>query len=584
MIPVTPALKEAFNPNGGKGGRYIDYSLVWGVSNVEAEQNTTPAANEETLISRLSQLLNGNNEPLKIATFEPGGWPLDGSAVIPPRADELPDVEIGLIMPVLSDAGGYYPEPQELILTWPHKYGWIGFTVEFGHVPAADFIITYYEDTDVLHTTTVTGNTASTYVDMQGITQCNRVVLSITRCSLPHHRARVCEVLLGVQRRYNKSNSEGLQITESMDPLNERVPANELRISVDNFAADYNIFDPTGLYKYLQSRQQLAPRIGAQQANNQIGFVRMGTYYLQTPELKNNFTRLDLRATDLLGVLQDTYYTKGVYKTASLEHFLLDVSTDANVAVDYPAWFAGLTLATYIPTVSHAEAFRLIAQASNTVLYTNRDNKICFAEFSTEPLQTFAPADYTGTNGLQPSDDKIINTVEVAAVTWAMAALEEKLSEVTGSGVFSVKYEGSTNHGVVIDGGTLVSALYYADNAIIEITGGSATIYGHKLQKSAQTVSRTMALPNEQRLIYKLSGNPLIQSTNAGNVADHYLQLKVVKRRLVKMQYRGYPYIEMGDCVDYATSLFATQPFLVIKNALKLGGGMTGTLESRERL
>lgn len=582
MIPVSPQLKAAFNPNSGQGGRYIDYTLVWGVSNVEAQESAEPSAAEEAALSRITQLMNGVYEPLKIATFEPGGWPLDGTAVIPPRVGELPEAEIGLIMPVLSDAGGYYPAPQELVLTLPYKYAWLGVTMDFGPVPAADFTITYYEDLDVIHTTTVSDNTASTYVDMQGITQCNRVVLSITRCALPYHRVRICDILLGVQRRYNKSNSEGLQITETIDPLNERVPANELRISVDNFAAEYNIFDPTGLYKYLQLRQQLAPRIGAQQENGAIGFVPMGAYFLQAPELKNNFTRLDLRATDILGVLQDTYYTKGVYKTATLEQFLQDIAADAGVFVDYPAWFSGVTLTSYIPSVSHAEALRRIAQASSTLLYTNRENRICFAELPHVPLQTFGPADYSGNNGLQPSDDKIINTVEVAAVSLAVAPAAEKLAEASGTGILVVKYEPSTNHSVVVDGGALVSAEYYIDNAVLEITGGTATINGHKLQQSTQTVSQTIALPNEQHLIYKVSGNPLIQAVNAGDVAEHYLQLKAVKRRLVKMQYRGYPYIETGDCVDFDTNAYATQPFIVVKNALKLGGGMTGTTEARE--
>lgn len=582
MITISPELKEAFNPNSGEGGRYIDYSLEWGVVNQDAQDNLSANAAEETSISRIAQVVNSDRAPLSFATFEAGGMPLDGSVVVPPRTTELPDAEIGLIMPVLSDADGYYASEQEIFLTLPQEYSWIGMTVNFGAVPARDFYIQYSNGGGVIHTTEVSDNTTSEYVDMQGVTGCNSIRVSITRSALSFHRVRFLEVNLGIVRKYNKTNSEGLEITETFDPLNERVPANELKISVENFAADFNIFDPSGLYKYLQSRQQLTPRIGALIADNALEHVGMGRYYLSSPELKNNFTRLDLKATDILGVLMDTIYTKGTYKTATMAQFADDVAADAGVTLRYPSAFEALSMATYIPTVAHAEAFRRIAQATGTYLYIGRDDVIEFSTPSAVSLQAMTKDDYKSGSGLAPSDDKIINTIEVEAAALEVKATAEKLAEVTGAGMHTVKYAPSTAHSAAVTGGTLTSATYYADNAVLVITGGTAVISGKKLVQNITTASANNRQAGEASLIYTVKGNPMIQAVNAADVATRYLQLKAVKRRLVKMQYRGYPYLEVADSVNFDTNLHETQGFVITKNTLKLGGGMTGTIETRE--
>ena len=49
------------------------------------------------------------------------------------------------------------------------------------------------------------------------------------------------------------------------------------------------------------------------------------------------------------------------------------------------------------------------------------------------------------------------------------------------------------------------------------------------------------------------------------------------------MLYRGYPYLEMGDIVNYQLDETATQNFFLTKNTMKLGGGMTGEAISHER-
>lgn len=581
MITVSPELKEAFNPNQGQGGRYIDYSVRFEVINHDAQDEATPSAQEDTRISRLLQITNRNSDTLDFATFEPGGWPLDGSKAIPPRPGEAPDIEVGLVMPDLSDGGGYYDAPQVITLTTVGRYNLLAVTLDFGFVPAADFDIALYDGATLLHHHEVMGNSERRYLMRQAVDGVNKVLVTITKSAVPQRKARLVEFTFGVSLHYDKSTGYGLDITEVIDPLNERVPAGDLRMLVDNFARDFNLFDPTSLYAYFQDRQEISPRIGAQMEDGSMGYIGMGRYYLQRPQLKGSLSKLELRAVNLLGVLSESTYTKGVYKTASLAAFADDVAEDAGVKVQYPDSWANTVMTAYIPSVTHSEAFRMLSQATGTILSVSRDDVVIFSEFGQDVLQAFGPFDYR-VGGFAPSDDDIINTVAVEVSSLTLGSAEE-LAKVEGAGTHYVQYGPSAEQKATVAGGNIVSAAFYADNAIVAIDGGTLTISGKKIVTNKTTTIASVAQPNERRYVYEVRGQPFIQSSNGQFVAERYLGMKATHRKSVTIQYRGYPYLEMGDVLSFEAGSMQTGPFVLTKNTLKLAGGMTGTLESRER-
>ena len=178
----------------------------------------------------------------------------------------------------------------------------------------------------------------------QAVDSVNKTVITVVRSAHPFRKVRLVECLFVVSLQYDKSTGYGLGITEVIDPLNERVPASDMRLTVDNFAQEFNLFDPTSLYAF-QDRSLL--RIGAQMADGAMGYVPMGKYYLKRPQLKGNLSKLELWAVNLLGVLAESIYTKGIYKTASLAEFAEDAAADAGVMVKYPASWNGITMTAY---------------------------------------------------------------------------------------------------------------------------------------------------------------------------------------------------------------------------------------------
>lgn len=604
MIDID--FKEAFNPIGE--GRQIEYQVNWFVVNERAQESAELSAVSEPGISRPSQVTNRRSTALNFASFELGGFPLDGSAVVPPRPHEMPDAEIGLILQGLSDANGNFISARTVTLTLPEPESWLALTINWGRSPAIDFEVEYYNGDTLLHTTAVTDNTLLEYVDMYGAEDCDKVVISVTKAA-PYRRVHIAEVSFGAMRTHDKTNTISFDITENFDPLNERTPANELRLEVENFAEEYNIYDPDSISEFIQTGQEIKAKIGAV-TDDGTHYVDMGTYYLTDVENKGN--NLTIKAVNLIGKLQNTSYTTGKYKTASFAEFAQDVAADAGVTVSFPSSFSERNITAYIPSVSHAEAFRRIAQATMTYLYVNRDNIIVFADpyqiksytmvnstvrimlngkqiekgviiHSNRVQQTMTQDDYIE---LTPSTDKHINTVEVEAIDYTVAEEKELLVEKRGGGnEHSVRYNPAIDVDIFVFLGVVTAKEIYVDNANFTANLGEfgrAQLTGRKLIENKELYIQNNRKGNEPPAVYSIKGNSLIAPAIAPSVANHYLKMKAVHNRITKMTYRGYPYIEMADCINFDNGKVISQGFIVTKNTLRLAGGMTGTLEARE--
>lgn len=586
MVDVSPELKQAFNPNDGNGERVIDYSLVFYVVNNEAQAEAVPqvpAEQQASEISRAVQITDGQSTPIKFVTFETSGWPLDGSGCVPPRVNEASGAEIGLVMNDLSDENREFEDTQNITITTPSKHNLLGLILDWGDSVACDFQVDFWSDNAIVHTVQVTGNTKSSFKNDWAVQDVNKVVVHVSKTALPYRRVRLCEITFGSIKTYNKANSGTLTISESIDPMNERVPANELKMSVDNFAREYNIFDPTGVYAYFQDRQVMEPSIGAMKEDGTFEYIPMGRYYLRKPKLSGNLSKLEFTAVDALGQLQDTTYSKGHYMSGSMFQFVSGIASDAGVRVVHPLSFIVIPVHSYIPSVSHADALRMIAQATNTVLSANRRGEIEFASLGEDSIMELTCYDYRMNNGFSPSDDEPYNAVKVEYMNVRAGSQAEVLATATGTGTLYISYDPSTNHSFTIDGGELQSAEFYVDNAVLTITGGTVTISGKKLIIDKNSLVKSAARPGEQLYIKEIKGNPFIDASRAEKVADYALRMIAQKRRIVQISYRGYPYLEMGDIVRYNTGEYTTAPFFITKSTFNLNGGMTGTLESRER-
>ena len=589
MIVTSPETKAAFNPGDGRGGRYVTYQVALEIMNNEAQDSVTVTAAQDASISRPEQAYNRSGEVLDVISFEGFGWRLDGSQYVPPRVDEVPSAEMGLWMAEISDAEGYFSTPQLITATTPAPYSYVATSFNWGHTIATDYSVRWLGAGDVLIAEQdVVGNTQRQVVVNQATEGVVKIEIRVTRTLLPNRRVRLAEITMGAIKIYDKTNSTSLRIDETLDPFNATAPANTLRLVADNFSREFNVLDPVGIYEFFRGKRVITASIGAQREDGSIEYIPMGTYYTRAPAMRGNLTTMELEAVNLLGQLQATTYTHGTYRTGTLASFIDELATDAGIFVEYPARFTSITLSGYLPSRTHADLFRMLSAAGSTLMRVSRDNRLVFFDPVLASELTFGSEDYRMGDGIDPSDDTIFNAVDIAVATPTAEATATELARAGTTGTSITTREFYADNAVIT---TNAGVLNIQHSPAVDVTAtldsGQVVLMGRKINLNERTLRLTeQLLPNEEVYAHPVAANIFVQAVNADAVATRMLELRATQRRKVQASYRGYPFVELGDVVDYVLpdGLTPTQAFFITSNSLNLsGGGMTGTLSSRER-
>jgi len=364
MLNVSQALKDAFNPNGGKGPREIDYRFVYGIANEEALGIMVPSASyENQTVSRLYQT-TVREEETHFVTFENQGWPLGAGWKIAPKYNESArNMHIGYVSRLISDENGLYGVTSEYISfaqdAWPldgtrnvppnsgetpqatvyptyiadfsgdeegvilpfddeddHFYDpyepgepidLLALTIDFGDTVMSDFHVVFYdksftdEDRQVVYQVDVTGNTDSVFELQQNVDGVKSVEVVGVRSLLPYKSFRVVYLYPGAVFEFAKSNTSEITVDLACDLLQERAAGGALTVECPNFHGEYNIMDPRGIFRYFKEYQRIIGYVGARKDDGVFGYMPFGDWYVSSVSQKNNFRTLVFEAVDALG-------------------------------------------------------------------------------------------------------------------------------------------------------------------------------------------------------------------------------------------------------------------------------------------
>ncbi|MEY2703884.1 MAG: hypothetical protein RLY43_2523, partial [Bacteroidota bacterium] len=359
---------------------------------VEFKQVDTTAVDDVTVTATSTETISdpqysADGEYLSFAnyaTFETDRWLLDGSFKLLPTT--APYDNMGWWSSAFSGAGGSFAVTQVLTYQFTVDHDSIGFTIFFDKINnefAVDFSLVAYNSSNVvINTFTVTGNTLTSYRVETPVADYRKVILNITKWSKVDRRARVEELIFGLNQVYDGNKLISLKLVEEIDPVSIKSPQNEFSFSIDNSDYAYDILNPDGVYSYLQKKMEIIGHIGIM-VNGAIEYAKLGTFYLLS---WNTPTKLEASfvARDRLELLQKTY-RKGLYQSRTLYNLAIDVLTEEGLtADDYSVDTAlqSITVNSYIPILKTREALNLIAVAGNAICYIDRDNKITIKQLT----------------------------------------------------------------------------------------------------------------------------------------------------------------------------------------------------------
>ena len=314
------------------------------------------------------------------ATLEKNLWVLDGSREILPASDYG---ENGYIGDVICGASRTFSKNPIISVNFSKVFTDLitGVSIVWSNVfgeYATDFIVTAYNDNQVVATETVTGNTEVSLTVYVDIVNYNKITIEVLKWSIPHRRARITAIQIGTELVYTKNDIMSYSHSQDVDLISASLPKSEISFSIDNVDNSFNPNNNESLAKYLMERQEVKVKYGYKLDDN-VEWIDCGTFYISEWDAPQNGLQANFTARDLLEFMTGTYY-KGVFGTSSLYDLAVDVLRDANLPLDEDGvvkWVIDESLKNIyttapLPIDTHANCLQLIANAGSCAIWQDR--------------------------------------------------------------------------------------------------------------------------------------------------------------------------------------------------------------------
>lgn len=381
---------------------YVEISFD--IADPDAVADATSEDNGAVYIANTKQVVSEVDKNIvPYATLEENLWLLDGSRRFIPEANYGDN---GFIGNTLSRGDGGFDNNPVVNIKFSKAHEPIipGITITWGiayNEYAEVFKITAYNGSSVVAERKIDDNTSVKSVVEMDIENYDLIRIEIMKWCLPHHRPRISEIFVGVNKVYDKSDITGYEHEQEISPIGATTPINKVGFSIDN---SENQFDPnniTGVSKYLMERQEMRVRYGMKLNDGTIEYIPAGVFYLSGWDAPQNGMEASFTARDLLEFMRRNY-TKGEYKPdgVSLYDLAISVLNEARLPLNDDGsvkWIVDESLKDIrtvapLPVKPLSECLQYIAQAACCVLYCDRKGILHI-----EPIAT-TPTDYALTS------------------------------------------------------------------------------------------------------------------------------------------------------------------------------------------
>ena len=424
---------------------YVEISLD--IADPVAIADASSVDNGAIYISNSASLTDGGETAsVPYCTLEQNLWCLDGSR------KAIPETSIdktSFISDVLSDDtcvfSGKIPT---ITINFDEIHATLipGITLHWSTAYnefAESFDVVAYNGDTIVASKSVTGNKSVKSLIFVDIANYNKIVILIRKWCLPNHRARVEDVLVGINKVYGKGELFDYSHKQSVDPLSTSLPKFEINFSIDNVEGEYNPYNEYGLAKYLMERQEIKTRYGLKLDDGSIEWIPGGTFFLSEWYAKQNGITADFTARDMIEFMSDVYTESHNLSPRTLYELAVKILRAANLPTTsggVDRWvidktrLEAITTTAPLPEDTLANCLQLIANAGRCVLYQDRNGFLHIEPLKGSETDTSADTDYeiTSFNSYSKSEvtlSKPIRQVKVKVYTYT-SATESTTTEV----------------------------------------------------------------------------------------------------------------------------------------------------------
>lgn len=306
----------------------------------------------------------------KLAYLEKDYFLLNGQHIFP--AETL-KYNLGWESNNISDTDGNINEYIEFDFTQVHSsFGVMLYFAENSLV--RDFTVKYYNDTVLLKTHEITGNTSANLILYEIIESWNKVVLTVTKTQA-QQRARLLGVYFGIGSDLDKNALINVDASVVTDIASDSFECGDFSFKFVNQGGIFSLQNIKDMPLALQENIMATIFV---KFNNAVNWTTFGKYNSNEIKIEENGTLITISGYDELYNLNTTIFKKGkVYPNGrSLYDWALEVAEDCDVDIVIDDSFKTIISTGYITEVPHREAFRLIAEAGNGYLWIDSNSVI----------------------------------------------------------------------------------------------------------------------------------------------------------------------------------------------------------------
>jgi hypothetical protein len=570
--------------------------ISFDIADPDAVADAAAEDNGAVYISNTPQIVSEvDKEIVPYATLEENLWLLDGSRRF------IPDTELGdngYIGNILSDSMCRFEKTPVVDIKFSEVHEPIipGITITWGSAYneyPKEFKVTAYNGLSVVANKWIPdNNTVKSVVEMD-IQNYDRIRIEILRWCLPHHRPRISEIFVGINKVYSKSDIMGYEHEMEVSPIGETTPTNKVSFSIDNSNNQYDPNNVTGLSKYLMERQEMRVRYGLKLNDESREYIPGGVFYLSEWDAPQNGMEATFVARDLLEFMRKIY-TKGLYRPngISLYDLAIDVLTEADLPLNDDGtvkWVLDESLKNIytvapLSMVSLAECLQCIAHAARCVCYCDRGGILRI-----EPIAT-VKSDYELTtfnmfSRPEISLQKPLKAINTKVYNYFVEDIGKELYNgnvvINGTREIAITYSNpAVNTIASVSGGSLVSAVYYTNICYLTIQGDgevSINVTGDILRSSDTEYSLTVGEEGENQTV----ANPLITSSDVASAVSEWAKEWLNHRKVMNMgDWRADPRLDAMDIIS-SENKYSNENIRMTSVKYTYAGAFKGTGEGR---
>ena len=540
--------------------------LSFDITDPDAIYDATATDNGGSFFSQTYQIVSGLDKDIKaFRTFEQNIWTLDGSTT------GLPDInygDTGFVGNAFSDWDGTFAMIPTITIQFSrvHMNDLPGLTIGWGEAYdeyPTRFLIHIYGESGLMIEKSVESNNEARSVLLFGIDNYNMIRIYIFRWCLPNRRARIGEIMLGVNRIYTKDDIFSYSHSQTCDYTSLELPKAEIRFSINNLNQEFNPNDPNGLSRALMERQRIQVRYGLKHDDKSIEWIPAGVFYLSEWDAPQNGLQANFTARDILGFLSQIYI-EGKYSPTgtSLYDLADDVMQKANLPLNGDGtlkWsidpsLRSITTQAPLPVCTRAECLQIIANAANCILLIDRKGNIQIVPAQQDETD-YDISLFNSFSKTETSLTKPLRQIDVAVYQLFADAVNSELFKgvvvVEGTRDVELMYSGpAVNVSAVVTNGTLVNQAYFTNACRLKISGSGnvqIVLTGTTLNASESIVSIINTDTENGETI--MISNELITSEQRAKTVGTWINTFLRNRMILSSEWRPDTRLDVMDFV-----------------------------------